>query len=352
MPPEVRRRYADSYRGWPVAPRTKQHPIRGSFLDPRPGIVAGGDGYHPGVDVAVRDDRPEPGAPPGRTHRVYAIEGGRVWQVWRQPPPGKEGIVRIGHFGYGHVEPVVVEGQVVEPGEMIAWTTEGEWHVHLTEWFFPGGDRERRVPVNPLHRDGKLAPYVDTVAPVIHDLGFWTPASPRWRKPQGVAAFSAGGTRLDPAQLSGRVDVRARIEDPQSFTGWFKQLPALETAHHPARVHLAVVRHDDGKTILDRDVFTTDVTLGPEARRVGRTPVPFSNHYAPGTRQNLRARTTLRLDRPGRGQLWFRVFARPRSLYWDTRQVRNGAYRLTVSAWDIAGNRTEASVDAVVANRR
>ena len=82
------RHYADGYRGWPVAPRTKQHPVRGSFLDPRSGIVTGGDGYHPGVDVAVRDDRPEAGAPPGRTHRVFALEGGRVWQVWRQPPPG------------------------------------------------------------------------------------------------------------------------------------------------------------------------------------------------------------------------------------------------------------------------
>ena len=99
--------YADDYRGWPVAPRNRQHPVRGSWLDPRRK-----EEYHPGIDISVRDDRPERGAPPGRTHRVYALEGGPVWHVWRQPPPGREGIVRIGHFTYGHVEPVVELGRV------------------------------------------------------------------------------------------------------------------------------------------------------------------------------------------------------------------------------------------------
>jgi hypothetical protein len=68
--------YNDSWSGWPVLPLKRQHPIRGSFLDPRPDRRRGAI-YHEGVDVAVRDDRPEQGAPPGRTHRVYAVEGGR-----------------------------------------------------------------------------------------------------------------------------------------------------------------------------------------------------------------------------------------------------------------------------------
>jgi hypothetical protein len=346
----MRREYADTYRGWPVAPRTRQHPVRGSFLDPRPGGVEGGDGYHPGVDVSVRDDRPEPGAPPGRTHRVYALEGGRVWKVWRQPPPGREGLVRVGHFGYGHIEPVVEAGQDVAAGELIGWTTEGEWHVHLTEWVFPGGDRERMVPVNPLDRDGKLAPYADTLPPAIREILFFTPASPPWRKPRGVASFPRAGTRLDPSRLSGEVDVRARIEDPQSFRGWFRDVPLLETAHHPAGVHVSLVRLDDGKTVVDRDVFTAEVTLGSDSRRLGRSPVPFSSHYAPGTRQNLRAATALQLGRPGQGELWFRLFAGPRKLYWDTTQVRNGPYRLTVSAWDVAGNAVSDLVELAVQN--
>ena len=73
---ELRPWYADDYRGWPVAPRNRQHPVRGSWLDPRRK-----EEYHPGIDISVRDDRPERGAPPGRTHRVYALEGGPVWRV-------------------------------------------------------------------------------------------------------------------------------------------------------------------------------------------------------------------------------------------------------------------------------
>jgi len=341
----MRRRYADGYRGWPVAARNRQHPVRASFLDPRTGFS-----YHHGIDVSVRDDRPEPGAPPGRTHRVYALEGGRVWQVARGLGPWQEGIVRLGHFGYGHIEPVVDEGQLVEPGQLIGWTTEKEWHVHLSEWVFPGGDRSRRVPVNPLSRNGKLRPYVDTAPPVISDLAFYTPASPRWRVGQGRAIYSLGGTRLDPAALSGAVDARARIEDPQSFVGWFRDVPLLQTAHHPARVQLEVVRLEDGRKVVDRDVFVTDVTLGDDAARVGRDTILAGDHYAPGTRQNLRANGALTLGRPGAGELWFRLFARPGGAYWDTTAVRNGPYRLTVTAFDLPGNRASDSADVVVVN--
>ena len=341
----MRRRYADDYRGWPVAPRTRQHPVRGSFLDPRSGL-----GYHHGIDISVRDDRPEPGAPPGRTHRVYAIEGGSVRQALSGLGPWEEGIVRIGHFGYGHIEPVVQEGQVVAPGEMIGWTTMREWHVHLSEWHFPGGEWERRVPVNPLARNGKIAPYVDTAAPAIHDIRFTTPADPGWRVGNGRAIFRRGGSAVEPAALSGLVDVRARIEDPQSFRGWFRDVRELETAHHPSRVHVKVVRLEDGRVVVDRDVFTTDVTLGAEARAVGRSPIPFSNHYAPGTKQNLRANTAVPRGLAGQGELWFRLFAGPRTTYWDTTGVRNGPYRVTVSAWDLARNRTDDSVDVAVLN--
>ena len=78
MPP-FPQRYNDGFRGWPVRPHDRQHPASGS-LDPRPRSRA--SGITPvRVDIAVRDDRPEPGAPAGRTHRVYAIEGGVVEQA-------------------------------------------------------------------------------------------------------------------------------------------------------------------------------------------------------------------------------------------------------------------------------
>jgi hypothetical protein len=339
----VRRRYADDYRGWPVAPRTKQHPVRGGFLDPRTGPL-----YHHGIDISVRDDQPEPGAPPNRSHKVYALEGGVVWRAIEPKPnkPASEGIVRVGHFGYGHVDPVVHEGDLVRPGQHIAWTVVGGWHLHLSEWFFPGGDREKRIPVNPLDRKGKIAPYSDLAPPDILDVRFFTPADRPWASSQGRAVFPAVGFPLDPKALSGLVDVRARVEDPQSYLGWYSSLPILATSLHPARVRLTVVRLDDRVRVLDRDVFRSTVTIGPE----GPDPVPISTHFAPGTRQNLRAPTALKLGRSGRGELWFRLFASPAGAYWDTTLLPNGRYRLKIQAWDVAGNRTARNTDVRVAN--
>jgi len=337
----MKRNYGDDYRGWPVAPRNRQHPIRGSFLDPRTGEL-----YHQGVDVSVRDDQPEPGAPPGCAHKVYAIEGGDVWQVYRQPKPSVEGIVRVGHFGYGHVDPIVKLGQPVKPGQHIGWTVRGEWHVHLTEWRFRGNDHQKRTAINPLGAGGKLAPYVDLAPPEILDIRFTAPASPPWGNVLGRAVFPDEGLPFDPEHLFGLVDVRARIEDPQSFRGWFGKLPILETNHHPARVHLTVTRLSNGAKIVDRDVFTSDVTLEP----TGPRPIPISQHYAPGSRQNLRAQTAVKLNRDGKGQLWFRLFARPEGAYWDTSRVPNGRYRIRVAAWDVAGNRAGRTAEVAIKN--
>ncbi len=339
--------YADNYRGWPVAPRNRQHPVRGSWLDPRRKEI-----YHPGIDISVRDDRPERGHPPGRTHRVYALEGGPVWRIIKPKRPTEEGIVRIGHFTYGHVLPVVELGQVVKPGQLIGWTTKGEWHLHLSEWRFPGGtpNQNRQIQVNPLDPEGKIAPYRDTAPPVIREIRFHQPFDSAWGTRHGSAVFRPGGAQLDPSRLSGQVDARAHILDLQSFRGWWRDVPLLETDHHPARVHLAIDRVADGKRVVDRDVFPSDVWPGPEAAL--RDRISISHHYAPGTRQNLRANTALTLGRQGRGELWFRLFAGPRrnSCYWDTTAFRDGPFRLTVTAWDIVGNRAEESIDVVIAN--
>jgi murein DD-endopeptidase MepM/ murein hydrolase activator NlpD len=180
--PSFPQRYNDDFRGWPVSPQHQQHPVRGTFLDPRPDPDLGAI-YHTGVDVAVRDDKPEAGAPAGRTHRVFAIEGGVVEEATK---PGVRGNVRIGHFGYGHVDARVKKGDRIKAGQFIGWTTKGSWHVHLTEFHFPGDGR--RLLLNPLRPGGKLKPFVDTAPPIIHDVRFYTPATPTWgRRVTGVA---------------------------------------------------------------------------------------------------------------------------------------------------------------------
>jgi hypothetical protein len=326
--------YNDTFRGWPVSPQTRQHPVRGSFLDPRPDRRRGAV-YHTGVDVAVRDDRPERGAPAARTHRVFAVEGGSVREA---TPRGSCGFARIGHFGYGHVDPIVEPGDVVEPGQHIGWTCRGFWHVHLSEFVFTGDGG--RLVVNPLRRGGKLHPYVDRAAPRIHEIRFYTPATPRWSRRRGttVALLPKAGRRLNKSALAGIVDVRVRLSDPQSFIGWFRELPHLAAPHHPFRLSVTIVRLATGRVVHRRELFRAEQLL----------ELPAGQHFAPGTEQNLSAGGCMLFHRTSRcdGTYWFRLFPRP---YWNTARLPDGRYRLRVRAWDVAGNLKKA--DTVVTLR-
>ena len=331
---QLQQTYNDTFRGWPVSPRNRQHPIRGSFLDPRPDPSRGAI-YHEGVDIAVRDDRPARGAPPGRTHRVFAIEGGPVFLA---TPRGVRGFAHIGHFRYGHIDTMVIAGQAVAPGQHIGWTCAGDWHVHLSEVVFAG---ERRILVNPLRPGGKLHPYVDRAAPDIREVRFHAPAEPDWgRRPNtSVARLPPEGRRLDRDALAGLVDVRVRVSDPQSFVGWFEELPWLAAPHHPFRIAVTIVDVASGKTVQRREVFRAEQELGIAAGR----------HYAPGTEQNLPANGCMNLHRSVRcdGVYWFRLFP---LRYWDTTRLPDGRYRLRVRVWDVAGNVSSAEVVVRIAN--
>jgi hypothetical protein len=331
--------YTDSWRGWPVAPLHAQHPIRGSFLDPRP------TGFHFGIDINVRDDRPERGTPPNRTHRVYAVEGGVVGTLHdASGSPCDSRDIWVGHFAYYHVDAVVGPGQRVRPGQVIGWTCKGLWHVHLSEWVVSGG---RRILVNPLHPGGKLAPYTDRAPPIVHALRFFRPSGVIWIMPGGAMWSPVTGMELAPDRLSGIVDVRAWISDRQSFRGWFRSLPSFYAAHMPTRVQVRVVRARDGKVVLSRIVFD------------GRTflyGMGFNGFYGMGTVQNLSARECYRvraLAHPPReceGRYVLHVFARRGRPYWDTRTLANGSYRLQVRAWDARGNVAAKAVPVTIAN--
>jgi hypothetical protein len=325
--------YNDAWRGWPVRPHEQQHPVRGSFLDPRPDPERGAI-YHDGVDVAVRDDRPEQGAPTGRTRRVYAVEGGPVFLA---SPSGTRGIAHVGHFGYGHIDPVVRTGETVAPGQHIGWACAGDWHVHLREFIFTSGPP---LVVNPLRPEGKLRPFADTARPEIREIRFYTPASPAWtRRPTThVARLPQAGTRLRRDRLVGRVDVRVRVSDPQSFIGWFRDFPWLAAPHHPFRLAVTIVDARTDRMVRRREAFRAEQVPDQVADR----------HFAPGTEQNLPANgciqrhATLRCD----GVYWFRLFPS----YWDTTRLPDGRYDVLVRAWDAAGNLGSSSVGVTIAN--
>jgi hypothetical protein len=136
------------------------------------------------------------------------------------------------------------------------------------------------------------------------------------------------------------VDVRALVEDPQSFQGWFAEVPALRSEHRPYRLHLRVVSAWDGSVVLERDVYRADVDLSHPGF------IPRDNHYAPGARANIGPTACLNAQpQDCRGTHWFRLLATPTARYWDTTPLRKGPYRLTVTAWDQSGNSSARTVD-------
>ena len=225
---------------------------------------------------------------------------------------------------------MVEPGEVVRAGQPVGWTWQGSWHVHLSEFVFTVDGR--RLIVNPLRRGGKIHPYVDRVKPVVHDIRFYSPATPRWgRRPANVALLPQAGRRLNRARLSGRVDIRVQASDPQSFIGWFKQIPHLASPHHPFRMAVTIVQVATRKVVHRRDVFWAEQML----------EMPAGQHFAPGTEQNLPANGCMLFHRTVAcdGTYWFRLFPRP---YWDTTRLANGRYFLRVRVWDTAGNMTKA----------
>ena len=271
--------YDDSYAGWPVAPVHEQHAIRGSFLDPRKPSEQGN--YHIGIDIGVRDDQPDAGAPANRTHRVFAVEGGTA-RI--DPAQGAVGCVNrraaVGHFQYWHTDTVgtVNDGDTIVAGQLIGWTCKGLWHVHLSEVQNVDGVD---TWVNPLHAGGKLQPYVDTAPPIIRSVRFTRPARASWQITNNTRWSTAPALTLQASDLNGIVDVSALVGDAQSYRGFFAELQRLYSNLHPYRVRLGLTRLRDGREVIAQDVFQADAFLEANLPLRG-LPVSFDRHYAPG----------------------------------------------------------------------
>jgi len=197
------------------------------------------------------------------------------------------------------------------------------------------------IVVNPLRPGGKLHPFVDRAAPEIREIRFYRPATPDWaRRPQtSVARLPPEGKRLSRDGLVGLVDVRVRVSDPQTFIGWFQELPWLAAPHHPFRLAVTIRHARTGRAVRRREVFRAEQLLG----------LPAGRHFAPGTEQNLPANGCMTLHRSVRcdGIYWLRLFP---LRYWDTTQLPDGRYRVVVRAWDVAGNLASAEAGVTIAN--
>ena len=331
LPPGFVYRYdSPTYYGWPVAPVHREHPIRGSFLDAR------GGGYHFGVDIAVDDGEHGAGAPKGLSHPVYAVDGGLADL---RPGDRRVGCVNrrldVGRFAFWHVSPIVTQHQRIRPGQQIGWTCEGLWHVHLSEWQVLAG---ARVWVNPLHEGGKLTPYRNAEFPVIEQVRFFGPPRSPWRS----------WTQPDPADplrpraLHGSVDIRAKVEDRQTFAGFLGKDPRLPAPDAPYKLGIEILDARD-KAVLRDTAFQADLLPAGS---------PWYVHFAPGTLPDLSIEACLKVKAgvPCVPSHWYRPLSRYALRLWDTRRVPNGGYTVVISSSDSQGNLAVARVPVTVAN--
>ena len=339
LPPQFHYVYSNAYLGWPISPKHSQHPVRGSFLDPRGKDDTGLSGYHFGIDVSVDDAYPESGAPPLLSHRVYAVESGLVGTSANDVArPCLDRRVEIGHFAYWHVSPSVRGGQHVRAGQQIGWSCRGVWHVHLSEW---QRYRGHRIWVNPLHRGSPLSPYTDTAPPTVNALSFNTPPRSPWLPTVSLVQADTS-SRLVPSNLHGLVELRANIGDPQSYLGFLNRDPAWPTVFTPYQVSVQIRDTRTGRTVLSRVSFRAD--------QMPQTD--YIVHYAPGTVEDDNMQECVGPPQKTRcaGTYWLRPLSRFREEYWNTHTIRNGTYKVTVTARDLVDNRTVKSVLVVVRN--
>ncbi len=256
--------------GWPVWPTNQQHPIRGGFADPRWNGRAHEWQLHGGVDVAV-DERTQ------ATRKVYSLVTGRVKKVTVTPAHPCAAIT-IGRVELGHVSAVRVHvGQRILRGQMIARTCPTLWHVHVSE-----RDPEGRQ-VNPLRKGGVLYPYEDTAAPVVERV-----------------ELDSGGYQV-------------RIEDPDSFRGWFDEVPRLYEDHAP-------------------NLITIDGRVAVDLRRIGPgSGVAYDHTFGDRAFRDLTADACMRTTGSCRGEHWFRLGP-----------LAPGPHLLRV--WDVAGNLTTVTL--------
>jgi murein DD-endopeptidase MepM/ murein hydrolase activator NlpD len=289
---------------WPLRPFNQAHPVRAHFGDPRTvfltavnGNALAGNGkfqFHNGVDID---------APNGS--RVYAVESGVVRSV-RTNYSVEERADDGRYFIYTHIQTLVQPGQALTAGVTVIGRVK-IWneHLHFSEISANGG------VVNPL-LPGHLTPYSDTTHPVVAAL-----------------QVRADGRLLPPFELRGRIDLIVDAYDrPMPVDR--ARFPVTSFAHDrfgvtPATVTWSLSKLEDRSTVVHKHtVFDFRKSLPSKAA--------FWQVYARGTYQN-RAAITPRYHQqmPGKYLFWL-------NCGFDTTQVPDGVYAVTVTATDVRGN--------------
>jgi murein DD-endopeptidase MepM/ murein hydrolase activator NlpD len=299
--------------GWPIKPFDRQHPVRGSFGDPR-SIFRGNPtrrglmtsacacAFHQGIDIS---------APDGTA--VYPVRSGVVRIVTHE-------VIHVdsgdgGAFLYWHINSRVRVGDRVEAREtVVGHILRGSGHVHLTHL-------EDGKAVNPL-APGHIGPYADSTTPRVDAITFRS---------------SDTAPDLLPEYLRGRVEMVAAASDQHAMPVPGKWNGMLVT---PARLTFRI------ETFPTRQVVIPETTAMDVSRTLPATSDMWHT-YARGSHQNMVQMAFHRY--------WYQpgayLFKLTPTLF-DTRRLKDGVYQVTVTAWDTAGNHSSTSQIINVHNRK
>ena len=309
-PPPASTAVAPFSYGWPVKPFDRQHPVRGSFADPR-SIFRGNPtrrglmtsrcacSYHQGIDIS---------APDGTD--VYPVRAGIVRIV---TPDWVEVDSDGGNaFQYWHIRSTVKVGDKVQPHQTIlGQILRGSEHVHLTEL-------QDGKPTNPL-APGHLGPYADSTTPRVNAITF---------------RLRDAGSDLLPEYLHGKVEIVAEAADMPALPvpGKWNGLPVT-----PSKLTYRVESFPSGQTVV-RETTALDVGRRLPAADMWQT-------YARGTHMNM--------VQMGVHRYWYQpgVYLFKLAAAFDTRRLKDGVYKITATAWDTAGNHSSTSQIVNVHNR-
>jgi hypothetical protein len=260
---------------WPLEPFDEQHPVRGSFGDPRIGD-GGGSSFHDGIDISGPDGTPVYAVAPGRV----SIGGPQIVVV----------VTPTRNFGYWHVTPAVASGASVPLHGLLGHIAPGWGHVHLSE--HTTSPHPQGTYWNPL-RPGAITPFHDYGAPTVTRI-------------------------VSPAVLFGRVALAAEAVDQPPI--------APPPPWHDVPVTPALLRWRltgaEGPVFPWRVAADFRVSLRPHV--VNGSDTRFRSVYAQGTRQN-------HPNAPG-------LFRYRLAAQLDTRRYPDGPYQIEVEAADARGN--------------
>jgi hypothetical protein len=107
-------------------------------------------------------------------------------------------------------------------------------------------------------------------------------------------------------------------------------------------VWVQIRRVSDGAIVWQRDAWRSDMLLS------GREP--YFAHFAAGSRPPLSDFLCAHGYAGCAGRLFYHLIVSGGQYLWDTSSVRDGAYVLTIRAYDISGNEDEREVPMTVDN--